>query len=248
MNKDIETENEINEKDNDNGGIDELIFSSEQECSNCKEIFDIDVKKLLENNINLDIECYNCFCPKCKKQRDLKIKFQILKHNYISKEILLTELGEFLFLTPFKLYKKIKDFFIIEKTTKLDINNIFKLKDKIDLLNILFYFSLLNISFDFLLPYQTKLETNMNLLFNNYKVENIITNPIDKNNIKVRERNTTIKIKYSSKGNLRRFSLLQPSLNQKRESKLLGIFKLKEKYVDSDLSFSFKQNKRKTLK
>ena len=141
MNKDIETENEINEKDNDNGGIDELIFSSEQECSNCKEIFDIDVKKLLENNISLDIECYNCFCPKCKKQRDLKIKFQILKHNYISKEILLTELGEFLFLTPFKLYKKIKDFFIIEKTTKLDINNIFKLKDKIDLLNILFYFS-----------------------------------------------------------------------------------------------------------
>ena len=64
MNKDIETENEINEKDNDNGGIDELIFSSEQECSNCKEIFDIDVKKLLENNINLDIECYNCFCNK----------------------------------------------------------------------------------------------------------------------------------------------------------------------------------------
>ena len=219
---------------------DQLIFCSEQKCEKCNKICDIDATKFIEFQTELIEEWPKYKCPICKQFYDIKINYQILKVNYINNEIVLIESGEFKFLTPFKLYQEIKSFFIKENTTKLDINNIFSFSNKIHLYNVIFYFSLANINYDFLFPYEAKFRSNLKNIFNNLEKEKAKN---DKKLIKLTFKN--------NKNNFRRFNNdnIQPLLNEKiKSSKILGIFKRKDKYIESDLSFTIKNSKNKTTK
>ena len=215
---------------------DQLIFCSEQKCEKCNKICDIDATKFIEFQTELIEEWPKYKCPICKQFYDIKINYQILKVNYINNEIVLIESGEFKFLTPFKLYQEIKK----ENTTKLDINNIFSFSNKIHLYNVIFYFSLANINYDFLFPYEAKFRSNLKNIFNNLEKEKAKN---DKKLIKLTFKN--------NKNNFRRFNNdnIQPLLNEKiKSSKILGIFKRKDKYIESDLSFTIKNSKNKTTK
>ena len=233
----INPEYDFGNGDNNNEDTEELIFCSEQECEKCKEIIDIDVKKFIELQEELIEEWPKYKCPICKEFKDIKIKYQILKFNYVSKEILLTEVGEFTFLTPFKLYKELKSYFIKENTTKLDINEIFSIKNKINLYNVIFYFSMCNLNYDFLFPYEAKLKTNINMIFKNIEKE------------LAKKDKKPIKLIFNNQSNFRKFTNIQPWLNIKvKGSKLLGLFQTKDKYIESDLSFTIKNSKNKKTK
>ena len=233
----INPENDFGNGDNNKEDTEELIFCSEQECEKCKEILDIDVKKFIELQEELIEEWPKYKCPICKEFKDIKIKYQILKFNYVSKEILLTEVGEFKFLTPFKLYKELKSYFIKENKTKLDINEIFSIKNKINLYNVIFYFSMCNLNYDFLFPYEAKLKTNINMIFKNIEKE------------LAKKDKKPIKLIFNNQNNFRKFTNIQPWLNIKvKGNKLLGLFQTKDKYIESDLSFTIKNSKNKKTK
>ena len=217
---------------NDNNvDLEEIIFCSEQICPKCGNIIDIDIKDTINYHIDLKINCHKYQCQLCKENNDIIIKYQILKFNYNPKESFFIEKGQFNFFTPFKLYQDIKLFFNKENDTILDINNILSLGNKINLFNILFYFSLLNLPFDFLFPYEKILKEK------NIKVEN--------NNMK---KPIKINIK-SNKMYFRRFNKIEPLLNPEKiiKKKLLGFIK-KTEYINTDLSFSIKGSKNKTKK
>ena len=236
----IENNDEKNDNKNNenNEGTDQLIFCSEQKCAKCNKICDIDAKKFIDIQTELKEEWPKFKCPICKEFYDVKINYQILKVNYNSNEIFLIESGEFKFLTPFKLYQEIKSYFIKENTTKLDINNIFSFSDKIHLYNVIFYFSLVNINYDFLFPYEAKFKTNLKMIFKNLEKE------------KAKKDKKLIKLSFNNnQNNFRRFNNIQPMLNEKiKSSKILGLFKRKDKYIESDLSFTIKNSKNKNTK
>ena len=228
--KNDEKKDENNDNKN-NEDTDQLIFCSEQKCIKCNEICDIDAKKFIDFQTELKEEWPKYKCPICKQFKDIKINYQILKVNYNSKEILLIESDEFKFLTPFKLYQEIKSYFIKENTTKLDINKIFSLGNKIHLYNVIFYFSLANIDYDFLFPYEAKFKTNLKMIFKNIEKEKAKN---DKKLIKLTFKN--------NQNNFRRFNNIQPLLNEKiKKSKILGFIQRKDKYMESDLSFTIKK-------
>ena len=227
-NKDINQDNK--------GDLDELIFCSEQKCPKCNDINNIDMKKLIDCHIDLSIENHKYQCQKCKEINDIIIKYQILKYNYNNKTIFLIENGHFKFLTPYKLYRDLKSFFIKENITQLDIDNILNIGSQFNFYNIIFYFSLLNIPFDFLFPYESRLNANIKLSFNNN---------INNENISIKRYEKPVKFNFENNQiSFRRFNNIQPLLNQKKKStKILGIIKREDKYVDSDLSFTIKKTK-----
>ena len=244
-NNNFSEDNEIKDnKDNNQnnkGDLDELIFCSEQKCPKCNDIINIDIKTFIDGHTDLSIDCYKYQCKKCKEMNDIIIKYQILKYNYNDKIIFLLENGHFKFLTPYKLYKDLKSFFIKENITQLDIDNILNIGSRFNFYNIIFYFSLLNIPYDFLFPYDSRLNSNIKLSFNdNANNENIYKKRYEKP-IKFNFENNQI--------NFRRFNNIQPLLNQKKKStKIFGIIKREDKYVDSDLSFTIKKTKGKSSK
>ena len=61
----------------------------------------------------------------------------------------------------FILYINIKNYLIVLKDNKIDIDHIFS-NENINLLNIIFYFSLNNLPFDFLIPYENNNIINKN--------------------------------------------------------------------------------------
>lgn len=246
FNEKIEEIRDDNNNNNGNNNVDELIFSSEQICQKCKEINNIDAKAIAESEIDLSVECHQYQCQKCQEKNDIIIKYQILNYNYSTKEIFLVETGHFRFLTPYKLYKDLKAYFIKENKTQLDIDMIFSFGFQINYLTIIFYFSLLNLSFDFLFPYEERLKTNIKIFVENWKIEN---NDINENNYK-KKLDKPLKLNFShNQINFRRFNNIQPFFTPKKVgSKLLGIIKLKDKYVNSDLSFTIKNTKSKNTK
>ena len=239
-----EKEKKENNIEADNkGDVDELIFCSEQQCPKCKHISNIDVKAISESNKDLSLDCHKYQCEICKENNDIIIKYQILKYNISDKEMILTETGYFKFLTPYKLYRDLKTFFIKENITELDIDKIFYFGNEMNLYNIIFYFSLFNLSFDFLFPYEERLRRNIKLFFESFKTDNIINTD---NNYK-HKLDKPIKLNFShSQISFRRFNNIQPLFNpKKKNNKFMGIIKLKDKYVDSELSFTIKSNKTK---
>lgn len=233
--------------------IEQIIFSSEQECQYCKEITNIDPKMIIENNNendktnnnNLDFKLYTYKCQKCKKDsKDIIIKYQMLLLNYRKKEAFVTKSGEFKFVTPFKLYNNIKNYFIKENNIKLGIDNLFNIEDKINLSNILFDFHLFNLSFDFLFPYVAKLTSSMKLFFDtaeNSKNSNILEK-------KIKE---PIRISYKGEDEVvsfRKFYNIQPLYNEKKKTtKIFGI-EFGGKTIMTDLSFTINPKKKKIKK
>ena len=219
----------------------EIIFSTEQICKKCNEIGDFDIKeiiKIIQNKNNLIEESYKYKCPKCKnEEQDIIIKFQILLFNYSKNEAFITETGDFSLLTPFKLYKDLKKYLTEENRIKLEIKNIFDIKDKINLINTLFYFNILSLPFDFLLPYIPTLKSSMRLFFEN-------TEKIENSKIYKRKVSQPIRIAYKEEVSYiyRKFKSIAPKYNIKKKKSFLGI-SYGTTYIESDLSFTIKKKK-----
>ena len=133
----------------------EVVFSTEQTCSDCKSKFDVNLVFKLQKKIDSKINTFTFKCNKCsnKTEKDIEIKYQVLSTNYEKKHSFTTKTGKFLFYTPYKLYVNLKNYLISENAEKIDVININTIAEKINLLNILFYFSLLSLPFDFIFPY-----------------------------------------------------------------------------------------------
>ena len=218
--------------------IEEIIFSTEQICQTCKEITDINPNEIINQKCNLNEDNYKYKCNKCKTDEIIKIKYQELLYNYSTQEGFFNKTGEFQMLTPYKLYCNLKNYFIEENDIKIDIKNIFDIENKINLINILFYFSTMDLHFDFLLPYTVKLTSSMTML-----LKNMVSN-----NIKEKE---LVRITYKDKDEvshgLRKFNNITPQYNIKKRNKFLGI-NMGLKYIETDLSFTVKNSKKKGKK
>jgi len=224
----------------------EIIFSSEQKCTECNEISNIVPKKIIEeqNDLNKD---YNTFiCPACKNENKfIIIKYQFILFNMSKKEGYMTQSGEFKHLTPYKIYRDLKKYLIEENNIELEIRNIFVIEDKINLINIFFYFCLYNLSFDFLLPYDIKLTSSMKLFFQNAKSQK---------DIKMEKKDSKpIKLDYKNEVFHRKFNNITPVLNPKKKNSSLKSFFGKfwsnnQKNEETDLSFTIKNTKKKGKK
>ena len=221
----------------------QIVFSSEQVCKYCNEVSDVNpVEFIQRKNIDINKESYEFKCKKCKneKKEDIYIKYQILLYNYKKNDAYVTQSGKFKLLTPYKLYVDLKNYFIEENNIKLGISNIFNIEERINLINILFYFSFYSLSFDFLLPYVEKINTSMRIFFE--KADNT------SKNIKIMEKNVNEPVRISYKNEtevvFRRFSNIKPVVNLKKRTTILGI-DFGTKYVPTDLSFTIKGKKKK---
>ena len=238
-------ENNDNLNNNNVNNVDELIFCSEQKCPKCNILTDINAKKIAAEHIDLNIDCYQYQCRNCKQNNDIIIKYQIKKYNYKMREIFLIENGHFKFLTQYKLYQEVKSYFIKENKTSLDIDKIFDLRNNFNLFIIIFYFSLLKLPFDFLFPYESQMKENIP-----GNVDNIQININNENNNYYRNRfEKPIEFNFDSNQiKIRRFNNIQPKLNiLKKNNKYFGIFKGKDKYKETDLSFTIKNKKKKNI-
>jgi hypothetical protein len=143
-----------NNDHSDNIDKEEIVFSTEQFCKKCGNIKNISTEDLIQNQINSNLDIFKYKCEKCKEiEDDIIIKYQILLSNLHKKEAIVCGQGEYKLLTPYKLYINIKSYFQKRKNYELNIPNIFNEKE-INLPIIIFYFSVVNLSFDFLLPYK----------------------------------------------------------------------------------------------
>ena len=220
----------------------EILFSSEQICKKCNEIGDINKDEIIKNESNLIEETCKYKCEKCKNDnQDIIIKYQILFFNYLKKEAFITETGEFTLYTPYRLYKDLKKYFYEENSIELQIKNIFDIKEKINLVNILYYFQLLNLSYDFILPYAPKVTSSMKLFFDNSEKQSKI---LEK---KVSE---PIRIAYKDEVSFvyRRFNTISPLYNIKGKKKTFLGFSYGTECVETDLSFTIKNSKKKAKK
>ena len=226
----------------------EIIFLTEQKCIKCYKTGKIDFVELINNKNNLNEKIYKYKCPFCQNEnQDINIKYQILIFNYKKKEAFITETGEFLLLTPYRLYEDLKNYLIEENNLLLEIKNILDIKEKINLINILFYFNVINYSFDFLLPYVPRLNSSMKLFFENTKSQ--------QNKILEKKVNEPIRITYQDETSFvyRKFNTITPLFNVKKKSSIFGLawggFPWSNtKYVETELSFTIKNSKKKGKK
>ena len=110
--------------------------------------------------------------------------------------------GEYKLGNPYNFYESIKNYFQKRKNYKLDIDNILYEKE-LNLPLIIFYFSVINLSFDFLLPYKIEEESNKKKK--------------GKDDKKVNESEfVPIKINYDNDDVYRIFNNLVPLLTSKR--------------------------------
>ena len=165
---------DLNNDDNDNNK-EEIVFSNEQFCKKCGNIKNIFLEDIIKNQLNtyLDYLTYNC--EKCKgNENEIIFKYHLLLSNLQKKEAIVCGKGEQKLYTPYKLYISIKNYFQKKKNYELNIPNIFNEKE-INLPIIILYFSIINLPFDFLLPYKTKEKNNIK---NKEKEEQKEFNPV----------------------------------------------------------------------
>ena len=174
----------------DNIDKEEIVFSTEQFCKKCGNVKNIIPEELIQDKLNSNLEFFKYKCEKCDSyENEIIIKYHILLSNLHRKEAIVVGEGEYKLSTPYKFYLNIKNYFQKKKNYKLDIPNIFNEKE-INLSLIIFYFSMINLSFDFLLPYKDEEEKN-----NSKNEEN-------------KEEFVPIKIKYDNDDVYRRFNNL----------------------------------------
>ena len=189
----------INEH-SDNIDKEEIVFTTEQFCKKCGNIKSISPEELIQYQLNSNLEIFKYKCEKCDAIEDeIIIKYHILLSNLHRKEAIVCGQGEYKLLTPYKLYINIKNYFQKRKNYELNIENIFAEKE-INLPSIIFYFSLINLSFDFLLPYTLEEEEK-----NQKKEENKEQNEF-----------IPIKINYNNDDVYRRFNNLVTVLTTRK--------------------------------
>ena len=145
-----------------NNDKEEIVFSTEQFCEKCGNVINIIPDEIIKNKLVSNLDFYKYKCEKCNgNEYDIVIKYQKLLSNLNKKEAIIVGEGEFKLCTTYKFYLNILYFFQKRKKYELNIENIFNEKD-INLILIIFYFSVLNLSFDFLLPYKNDETNNTN--------------------------------------------------------------------------------------
>ena len=147
-------------KDSNNINKEEVVFSTEQFCEKCGNVKNIIPDELIKIKLNSNLDFFKYKCEKCSgNENEIIIKYHILLSNLHKKEAIVVGEGEFKLCTPYKFYLNIKNYFHKRKNYELNIENIFNEKE-FNLPLIIFYFSVLNLSFDFLLPYKNEEEKN----------------------------------------------------------------------------------------
>ena len=145
-----------------NSDKEEIVFSTEQFCEKCGNVINIIPDEIIKNKLMSNLDFYKYKCEKCNgNEYDIVIKYQKLLSNLNKKEAIIVGEGEFKLCTTYKFYLNILYFFQKRKKYELNIENIFNEKE-INLMLIIFYFSVLNLSFDFLLPYKNDEINNTN--------------------------------------------------------------------------------------
>ena len=145
-----------------NNDKEEIVFSTEQFCEKCGNVINIIPDEIIKNKLMSNLDFYKYKCEKCNgNEYDIEIKYQKLLSNLNKKEAIIVGEGEFKLCTTYKFYLNILYFFQKRKKYELNIENIFNEKE-INLMLIIFYFSVLNLSFDFLLPYKNDEINNTN--------------------------------------------------------------------------------------
>ena len=145
-----------------NNDKEEIVFSTEQFCEKCGNVINIIPDEIIKNKLMSNLDFYKYKCEKCNgNEYDIVIKYQKLLSNLNKKEAIIVGEGEFKLCTTYKFYLNILYFFQKRKKYELNIENIFNEKE-INLILIIFYFSVLNLSFDFLLPYKNDETNNTN--------------------------------------------------------------------------------------
>ena len=138
----------------------EIVFSTEQFCQKCGDVTNQKPEELIKLKIDTTNEFFKYKCLKCENQveNDVVIKYQILLTNLQKNEAIVTDEGEYKLLTPYKLYENIKNYFLKRKNYELKIDNILNDKE-LSIPQIVFYFAMLNLNYDFLLPYKDNMDS-----------------------------------------------------------------------------------------
>ena len=200
-----------------------IIFSSQQYCKKCKcyNSFDFEeIKKQKLSKIN-----YTYKCIKCKSfSNDVIIKYQILLNNKKRKELYITKMGEFKLLPPNRLYTELMFNLSCQKNLEINIEKITS-QNQFNLMNYLFYFSIENLSFDFLFPYKKLDDEQIELIQNNLGsvisdinkrrfsiINNAQTNDINKGLVENKENENFIPIDISKCDNFDKYYNLTPCI------------------------------------
>jgi hypothetical protein len=152
-------QNEINHKE-------KIIFNQGQLCPKCKEISYFDSNDIIGLSIHSVKVNFEFKCKKCgEKKNSIDIKYQILLINKNKNQSFITKIGEFKLLSPYRLYTNLKLDQLTRRDYSLKIDNIYNEK-KNELFNYIYYFCRKNLTFDFLIPYKTLNEIDMEIIEN----------------------------------------------------------------------------------
>ena len=228
-----------------------IIFNRGQLCSKCKEITYFDPSEIIGLTIDKVKVNFEYVCKKCGTiMNNINIKYQIILINQKNNQSFVTKLGEFQLLSPYRLYTNLKFDQLNMKDYSLKINNIYNEK-KNDFFNYIFYFCRKNLTFDFLIPYKSLNNIDLELIEN--KLGNIISDinkkrfsikgPLNPENLTKELENEFVPINISENSNLDKiiFTDLTPSYST---DAFEGIYeneteKENNENKNSDNSFSF---------
>ena len=136
-------------KDNNNNSDDEdekIQFETEISCDKCGNLFQIDFSNLVGSEISEKLEIKCNLCGSINNNGKIKLNVIIPKNHDDIK------IDNFELYSAKKLLKQSKEFILPLIDYKIDIEN-FRKKYKHLFYNYIFYFSIKNLSFDFLIPY-----------------------------------------------------------------------------------------------
>ena len=187
-----------------------IIFNQGQFCPKCNEITYFDPSEIIGLTINEVKVNLEYICKKCgNKKNNINIKYQILLVNKKKNQSFVTKIGEFQLLSPYRLYTNLKFDQLNMRDYSLKINNIYNEK-KNELFNYIFYFCRKNLTFDFLIPYKSLNNLDLELIEN--RLGNIISdinrkrfsiiNPMSPENLVKEMENEFVPINISENSNL----------------------------------------------
>ena len=170
----------------------EILFYTEQKCDKCGEKIEMKNSELsdmlnrkIDESKNSELpdmlnrkkdESKNSFIYKCKicgeYNHDIIINYNLFLSNIKENKNEIIKHGSFNLISPHLLYQNLKKYVINIKDNNINIDHIFSNKN-INLLNFIFYFSLNNLPFDFLIPYENNMNNNISdreYFYNNYEI------------------------------------------------------------------------------
>ena len=158
----LDISNFISEEESEDKFKEEIIFYPEIKCDKCGKIDKINVSEIINRKITKDKNDIELKCNSCSEpifSDNILVKYSLLLCNIKKNTKKIVNEGGFKLVMPHILYKNIKNYLIILKDNKIDIDHIFSNKN-INLMNFIFYFSLNNLPFDFLIPYENNNNIN----------------------------------------------------------------------------------------